>query len=322
MNKQSPLVSIIMLTYNHEKYIREALDSIVYQKTSFPFEVLVGDDASHDHTPQIIQEYANKYPNIVIPILRKKNLGANQNYIDLVSRCNSDYIAFLDGDDCWATPNKLQIQVTFLEKHPEFGGVSGWVNFIDHKSQPLWYVSDDYYCLFPKHIYKMCDFQRGKVFGQGGATMLRNFYKSLDFDWRQMYSIDPLIGDQITTFLASLNNTKIYVTKKRFSNYRFISSENAENYTSKINNKTDAFLYYFRYYNSLEQMYTKLTRKRVSLLPRKSIYLHFYVQNALSNHKWYSFKNALTILKEEKHPIKLINECIKFHFKEKKHKQD
>lgn len=79
-------VSVIVLSYCHEKYIAQALDSILMQETSLRYEVLVGDDASRDRTPVIIQSYAEKYPDIIKPVLREENVGANYNSWDLIRR--------------------------------------------------------------------------------------------------------------------------------------------------------------------------------------------------------------------------------------------
>ncbi|MDR1505338.1 MAG: glycosyltransferase [Prevotella sp.] len=117
---QKSLLTVCCVAYNQETYIRDALESFVMQKTDFPFYVLIGDDASCDSTPNIICEYAEKYPAIVKPILRDENIGATRNSLDLYSRVDTKYVALCDGDDYWTDPNKLQIQVDFLEKHKNF----------------------------------------------------------------------------------------------------------------------------------------------------------------------------------------------------------
>ena len=81
MNDEKVIVSIMILAYNHEPYIRKALDSIVMQQTDFKFEAIVGEDMSTDGTRTIIKEYAQKYPDIIKPIFRKKNLGASRNVV-------------------------------------------------------------------------------------------------------------------------------------------------------------------------------------------------------------------------------------------------
>lgn len=119
----SPLVSICCLTFNHEPYIRECLDGFLMQKTSFPFEILIHDDASTDRTPVIIKEYEKKYPGIIKPIYQtenqhKKKIGISRTF--QFPRAKGKYIALCEGDDYWTDPNKLQIQVDFLENNEEF----------------------------------------------------------------------------------------------------------------------------------------------------------------------------------------------------------
>ena len=94
-----PEVSVCVVTYNQEKYITECLQSVVDQETDFDFEVLVGDDCSTDGTRRIVQEFAEKYPDIIKPILHSKNTGAFHNYVSVHNAAMGKYIAHLDGDD-------------------------------------------------------------------------------------------------------------------------------------------------------------------------------------------------------------------------------
>ena len=113
-------VTVQVLTYFHENYVAQCLDSILAQETELRYEVLVGDDASGDRTPEIIREYAARYPDIIFPTLREENVGANQNGTDLIEHARGKYIAVLEGDDFWLDPHKLQKQWEFLEAHPEY----------------------------------------------------------------------------------------------------------------------------------------------------------------------------------------------------------
>ncbi|MCF6185625.1 MAG: glycosyltransferase, partial [Bacteroidales bacterium] len=117
-------VSILMLTYNHEKFIAQAIESVLMQKVSFNYELIIGDDCSQDNTQKIIREYQKKHPDIIKPVLRTKNIGANNNFVDIFKKATGKYIALLEGDDYWTDPNKLQKQVDFLEANPEYGIVS------------------------------------------------------------------------------------------------------------------------------------------------------------------------------------------------------
>ena len=116
-------VSVLCATFNHEEYLRQTLDSFIAQKTDFLFEVLVNDDASTDSTAEILREYAERYPEIIRPFYQKENLYSRRmNVYDLVffPACRGEYIAVCEGDDYWNDPEKLQLQVNWLDAHPEY----------------------------------------------------------------------------------------------------------------------------------------------------------------------------------------------------------
>ena len=124
MNSKIKL-SICVATYNNKDYIAQALDSFLMQKTNFKFQIIVGDDCSTDGTTDILKEYAKKYPDIIKPIFREKNIGRDRNLLatnalDIYSNAKTPYIAMCDGDDYWIDENKLQKQVDFLETHPDY----------------------------------------------------------------------------------------------------------------------------------------------------------------------------------------------------------
>ncbi|HPD39860.1 MAG TPA: glycosyltransferase, partial [Mesotoga infera] len=120
MNSDKPLVSVFMITYNHEKYIAQAIESALMQKTDFNYEIVIGEDCSTDRTREIVVDYANRYPEIIKPILHENNVGAKANSESVRKACIGKYVAILEGDDYWIDPLKLQKQVDFLESHPHF----------------------------------------------------------------------------------------------------------------------------------------------------------------------------------------------------------
>ncbi|MCQ2378325.1 MAG: glycosyltransferase [Victivallaceae bacterium] len=118
-----PAVSICCITYNHEKYIRDALEGFLMQKTDFPFEILIHDDASTDGTADIIREYEAKYPDIIKPIYQTENQYSQGKFIwcEFQFPCaKGKYIALCEGDDFWTDQRKLQIQYDFMESHPDY----------------------------------------------------------------------------------------------------------------------------------------------------------------------------------------------------------
>lgn len=115
------LVSICCLVYNHEKYLRDALEGFVKQQTDFDFEVIVHDDASTDHSAEIIREYAEKYPKLIKPIFQKENQHSKRvkiSFVYVYPATKGKYIALCEGDDYWIDPLKLQKQVDYMETHP------------------------------------------------------------------------------------------------------------------------------------------------------------------------------------------------------------
>lgn len=129
MNSQTkPLIAICIVCYNQEQYISECIESVLMQKTEFPYKIYIGDDCSTDDTNRICISYKNKYPDKIELIRNEKNLGLVGNTINVLEKIAQDgikYIAMLDGDDYWINDLKLQIQCGFLEKNSDFGLVYG-----------------------------------------------------------------------------------------------------------------------------------------------------------------------------------------------------
>ncbi len=113
-----PKVSVVSTTYNQEAYVRQSFDSVVAQQTDFPVEFVVADDDSTDATPEILREYADRYPHLFRPIFRSENVGYKANLFGAFAAARGDYIAWCEGDDYWTDPMKLSKQVAFLDAHP------------------------------------------------------------------------------------------------------------------------------------------------------------------------------------------------------------
>ncbi|WP_052259363.1 glycosyltransferase [Flavobacterium sp. KMS] len=121
----TPLLTVICTSYNHEKYIKECLDGFVIQQTNFLFEIIVHDDASTDRTVEIVKDYEIKYPSLFFNIYQSENQFTNKEvniwYDFMLPKARGKYIAICEGDDYWTDPFKLQKQVDFLETNPDFG---------------------------------------------------------------------------------------------------------------------------------------------------------------------------------------------------------
>lgn len=134
-----PLVSVCMVTYNHAQFIKEAIEGVMTQQTSFIFELIIGNDASTDNTNKLIEEYVGKeYERKYIKYFNHlNNLGMIPNFIFAFKQCKGKYFAFCDGDDFWTDPYKLQKQVDFLEANPEYAICFHSVNELTDEKEPV-----------------------------------------------------------------------------------------------------------------------------------------------------------------------------------------
>lgn len=169
-------VSVCIVTYNQEKYIAECLESLVTQRTNFSFEIIVGEDCSTDNTRSIVKQYAEKYPELIVPLLYDKNVGAVENVKQVYQKAKGKYIAHLDGDDL-ALPNKLQKQFDILEKNIDCNVCSHDMVRIDVKG-----VNQKNDWTYPENIYKLFDLYQKLPFFAHSSKMFRNKYEHLFWD--------------------------------------------------------------------------------------------------------------------------------------------
>lgn len=127
-----PLVSISMITYGHENFIRQAIEGVLMQKCNFTFELIISNDHSDDNTDKIIKEYLIKNTNIKY-FNQTKNLGIIPNFLFTLNQAQGKYIAICEGDDYWTDPLKLQKQVDFIDKNPDFSIVFHQIQVMENK---------------------------------------------------------------------------------------------------------------------------------------------------------------------------------------------
>lgn len=115
---EAPVLSVLMITYNHESYLSQALDMILTQKTDFLFEVVIGEDCSTDNTRQVALDYQRRFPDKIRVLYSPNNVGSSRNFARTLEACRGKYVAICEGDDYWTDEYKLAKQVAWLEKHP------------------------------------------------------------------------------------------------------------------------------------------------------------------------------------------------------------
>lgn len=234
-------LSIICLTYNHEKYIKTTLEGFLKQKVNFRYEILINDDASLDKTPKILKDYEKRYPEKIKVIYQKENCyskGISPSKF-LYEVAQGDYLAFCEGDDYWIDENKLQKQIDFLEKNQDFVGTSHNVIIIDENN----YIREDYQKFYP--LYKEHEIDKGKleigeVVGQTATIVCRNFIPILK-EKKILLEKYRTNGDvKINAILTNLG--KIHFFEDKMSCYR--RSYTGDSWNARIKNKNLSIYYY------------------------------------------------------------------------------
>jgi glycosyltransferase involved in cell wall biosynthesis len=124
-------LSVMMITYNHETFLAQALESVLVQRVNFDYEIVVGEDCSTDGTRDKLMGFHLRYPEKIVPLLRDRNLGAMCNLAATLAACRGQYLALLEGDDYWSCEDKLQRQVDFLDTHPDSAMCCHRVQYLD-----------------------------------------------------------------------------------------------------------------------------------------------------------------------------------------------
>ena len=154
---EAPLVSVVVMTRNHQEYIVQAVESIVVQEADFLIEILIGEDCSFDNTRSECERLRSKYPQLIRLIVADKNVGITNNFLRLVSRARGRYIALLEGDDYWTHSRKLQLQADLMESHPDYSCCGARTN-----GRTFWAKKKKYYTL--KDILKRYIFHTSSLF--------------------------------------------------------------------------------------------------------------------------------------------------------------
>lgn len=210
--KKEILVSIICIAYNHEKYIRFALNGFLMQKTNFKYEILVHDDASTDNTAMILKEYQDKYPDLIHVVYQKENQHSKGNspIMILLEQARGKYLAFCEGDDYWIDDKKLQRQVDFLINNIEYGAIYHNVDIVDEEN--VIFYDNDAQNTFPKYQSYTLEKNKlliGYITGQLGTLVCRNFYINFTQKDKLAYRNCKANGDtKINLLLNSIGKIK------------------------------------------------------------------------------------------------------------------
>lgn len=189
-DKMNYKLNILIITYNHEKYIRRAIESVIMQKFFCDYEIIIADDFSKDNTIKIVNQYKNIFGDKIKVFINPQNLGITKNYEQAFAKCNGDFIAVLEGDDYWNSDMKLKLQMEFLIKHPECSMVFNKIiaAFPDNLNIPIQQFSTNVpYLLFNSSDLIKNNFIQNFSGCMYRASAIRNInsslYKLIAYDW-------------------------------------------------------------------------------------------------------------------------------------------
>lgn len=208
-NLEKPLVSVVCITYNHEHYIKDAIEGFLIQETRFPFEIIIHDDASTDATAKIVRQYAEKYPNIIRQILQQENQYSQGKKIFPIAlaEAKGEYVALCEGDDYWTNENKLQKQVDFMVANPECSWCFHSAKCIHMDRAGIQTV------MKPRQFFKSNKFTMKHVILRGGGfypTASAMFRSHAIKDLPDFYFSAP-IGDWLLALIATSKGTVGYI---------------------------------------------------------------------------------------------------------------
>lgn len=223
-------ISIIVMTYNHEKYIRKALNSIFMQKINVKYEVIIHDDVSKDNTQEIIRTYAEKYPDKVRLFLRKRKAKrVTYASCQMIKQSRGRYIAFLEGDDYWTDESKLQQQYDFLEEHKEYIGVTHKNCIVNQNGTTIWNRAlFEYYDWHGEYTVKDYWYSN-KLPGQTATLMCCNVFKGVNISI--IYKAHDMMGD-VSLYLFLLIRGSVYRLDNEMSARRLVVKKGKDNWNS------------------------------------------------------------------------------------------
>ena len=219
---ESPLISIVVTVYNHERYVERCLRGIAMQKCEYPYEVLVGEDCSPDGSRDVLKRLERELPDNFRFFYREHNMGdgGDGNSSDLLSRCRGKYLAIGEGDDFWTYEGKLQEQASFLERHPDYSACFHRCTVVGENSEPNGETYPD--CLVDEYSfdeYFLCTMP-----GQTATFMARReAYEAEKRRFNAHKLFDSYPTDRRNAFILLVAG-RVNVFQERWSAYRHVSA--------------------------------------------------------------------------------------------------
>jgi glycosyltransferase involved in cell wall biosynthesis len=265
------MVSVCMITYNHEAFITQAIEGVLMQRVDFKFELIIGEDCSTDSTRGISEDYANKFPDIIKLLPSERNLGMMPNFIRALNACTGRYIALCEGDDYWTDPYKLQKQVDFLEANPAYGLVhTNYSMLLEENNMITGKRLDN-----KDNLYNNITFSRlllGNLIGTLTVCFNKNIFRNFSLDYTRFEMGDYPIWLEFAyhskigfiddnTGVYRVKGNSVSNNKDRNIEFQFFKSiiEIADYYSSKYNlpNKERQDILFRHFENTLNVGYNR-----------------------------------------------------------------
>lgn len=253
-------VDVVMLAYNHEKYITQAIESILMQKTDYTYHIVIGEDCSTDKTRDIIQEYYRKYPDKITLFLWKQNVGADINSLVLLQSLKSDYVAVLEGDDYWTDERKLEKQISFLEADETYIATGHNVICVSDTGDLL-HRDFGFYPIKDEHIYGFEKAKRFELAAQTASLVYRNFLKDWnEIQWKSFFQCKAN-GDKKISILLGLQGD-VFIMRDIMAAHRRVFA--GDSWTAKTTGR-NLFWITYQFHKSIQQCVTEIFRMKISL---------------------------------------------------------
>ena len=222
-------VTVYLSTYNQAEYVAQALDSILMQKTTFPFEIIAADDCSTDGTQAVILDYAARYPGKIIPYFTNPNVGGCKKLTGVIDAglFRGEYLSWREGDDYWLGEDRLQTLVDFLEAHPEYSRVSHKRLVIDEHGKELGFDIPEAVLDKP---FTIDDFLAGRNYSDFGS-LFRNYFKTAGQKYHPLLLSSRNVCDFQDMFITQ-DFGPVYVLDRCLGVYRSRSAAGHSNYNS------------------------------------------------------------------------------------------
>ena len=303
-------VSVILLVYNHQRFLRKAIESVLMQETTFRYEVVIGDDASTDGSENIIKEYQTNYPDIITLIQQKANSGIFVNLGSCLSKCKGKYIALLEGDDYWCDKRKLQIERDYLANHQQNSAVAHNYVLVDSNSNVIRTG------LETKKLvdYNITEMEKFRLPSQTSTLMIRNITSSISQHELQIikaYSWMP--ADRLFAILL-LKHGKITVIPKVMSAYRYYIENNGTNWSSQHHvNSIEANLERYRIMCGMESLSEEVDIHLNLSNVKEYILKKTISEGSTSDQKWKYYWLCVRMLLSDRKRLRMLSKIIFKH---------